>query len=148
MTYRSKNSQRILRDLNKTLEKHLWRSYFSNRLQDLNEQLYLKINSTTDIFRNFVYFFHLFTLNLLANSVFNWSNWSKTASPSFLPSPPPQLKSANYPSPTFLGNPPLYINFSWTPPPPLPHPESQIFQWTSKILKFSIPNPILSFKSN
>ena len=34
----------------------------------------------------------------------------KTPPPAFLPSPP--LKSANCPSPPFLGNSPLYIGFS------------------------------------
>ena len=38
----------------------------------------------------------------------------------------------------------LYIGFSWPPPPT----KSWIFQWTPKILKFSILNTILSFKSN
>ena len=58
---------------------------------------------------------------------------STTPTPSFLPRPPPPLKSANGPSPSpppFLGNPPLYVGFSWTPPT-----KSWIFQWTPKILK-------------
>ena len=38
-----------------------------------------------------------------------------TPLPFFLAKPP--LKSANSSSPPFLGNPPLYIGFSWTPPP-------------------------------
>ena len=42
---------------------------------------------------------------------------SKTPLPSFLPTPP--LKSANCASlPHFLGNLPLYIDFSGPPPPP------------------------------
>ena len=51
-----------------------------------------------------------------------------------------------------LGSPLFYLNFkrfmdpnSASLPPP---PKSQIFQWTSKILKFFIRNSILSFKSN
>ena len=51
------------------------------------------------------------------------------------------LKFANCPSPTFLGNPPLYIGFLLPPPP-----KNQIFQWTSQILKFFIINPILLLK--
>ena len=55
---------------------------------------------------------------------------------------PPLLKSANRPSPPFLGNPPYILVFHEPPP------KNQIFQWTPKILKFFIINPILSFKSN
>ena len=44
----------------------------------------------------------------------------------------------------FLGNPLLYIGFSWTPPPS----KIQIFPWTPKILKFFILHLILFFKSN
>ena len=63
--------------------------------------------------------------------------------PSFLPTPPhPLLKSANCLSPPFLGNPFLFIGFSWT------LPKSRIFQWIPKILKFFILNIIFSFKSN
>ena len=51
----------------------------------------------------------------------------------------PSLKTANCPSPPFLGNSPFYIGFLWSPP------KSQIFQWTPKILKFFILNTILSF---
>ena len=46
----------------------------------------------------------------------------------------------------FFGNPSLYW-FFLTPPTP-PAPKSWIFQWTLKILKFFIPNIILSLKSN
>ena len=56
-----------------------------------------------------------------------------------LPSPP--LKSANCPSP-FTDNPPSVVVLHEPPP------KSWIFQWTFKILKFFIPNSILSFKSN
>ena len=68
---------------------------------------------------------------------------SKTPPPFFLPSP--LLKSANCSSTPFLGNPPLYVGFSWTP---FPLPKSHIFQWTAKMFKFFILNTILSFKSN
>ena len=53
---------------------------------------------------------------------------------------PPLLKLANCSSPPFLGNHPLYIGFSWTPPLPS---KSWIFQWTPpKILKCFILNTI------
>ena len=54
------------------------------------------------------------------------------------PTPSPLVKSANYPSPPFLGNlPPLYCFFVNTPP------KNQIFQWTPKILSFSSLTPYL-----
>ena len=63
-------------------------------------------------------------------------------------SPPPPLscqaplKSTNCPSSSpFLVNLPLYIGFSWTLPPP----QSRIFQWNHKILKFCILSTILYF---
>ena len=60
------------------------------------------------------------------------------------------LKSANYPSPSFLSDsPPLRapkkIVFHAHPPP---HEKKLICQWTPIILKFFIINPIPSFKSN
>ena len=58
---------------------------------------------------------------------------------SFFTSPP--LKSTNFPSPPFLGNPPMY----WPFVPRLP--KTQVFPWTPKVLKFFIFRPILSFKS-
>ena len=74
------------------------------------------------------------------------------------PSKTPPLLSRQVPSPlnlqkvqasSFLGNPPLYIVFLWTPPlSPPKKKKNQIFQWISKILKFLIIKPILSFKSN
>ena len=62
----------------------------------------------------------------------------KNTSPSFAKSP---LKSANYPSPSLLGDSPSRL--------PLPHQKkNRISQWTPIILKFFIINPIPSFKSN
>ena len=69
---------------------------------------------------------------------------SKTPPHLFLAKPP--LKFENCLSPPFLGNPPTSILVFCEPPPP--HPNNQIFQWTPKIPKFFIFNPILSFKSN
>ena len=46
--------------------------------------------------------------------------WGVTATPPKNTTPffaKPLLKSANCPSPSFLGNPPLYIDFSRTNPP-------------------------------
>ena len=54
------------------------------------------------------------------------------------------LKSANCPSPPFLGNPPPYILVFIKPPPS----KTQIFRWTPIILKLFILHPILPFKSN
>ena len=65
---------------------------------------------------------------------------SKTPLPSFLPSPPLNLQTVQAPLFKYC---PLYIGFSWTPPP-----KSWIFQWAPKISKCFILNPILSFKSN
>ena len=53
---------------------------------------------------------------------------------------PPNLQTVQAP---FLGNPPLYVGFSWTYPL-----KSRIFQWTPKMLKFFIFNPVSYFKSN
>ena len=61
---------------------------------------------------------------------------SKTPPPLSCQAP---LKSANCPSPPFLGNLPLSIGFSWTLPPP----KSWIFQWTPKSFSFSIPSYLL-----
>ena len=61
--------------------------------------------------------------------------------PPFLAKPPP-LNRQIVQAPLFLGNPPLYIGFSRTPP------KSRILQWNPKILKFFMLNTILSFKSN
>ena len=46
------------------------------------------------------------------------------------------------PSPTFLGNSPLYIVFLWAPP------KNSMFQLTPKIWKFFMLKPILSFENN
>ena len=65
----------------------------------------------------------------------------KNTTPLFLAKFP--LKSANCPSPPFLGN-PSYILVLHEP-----SPKSRIFQWTPlSSLKFFILNTILSFKSN
>ena len=57
----------------------------------------------------------------------------------FLAKPP--YESANCPSPSFLENPSLYIDFLSTSPP-----KSQIFQWTPIMLKFFILTPSFLLK--
>ena len=47
--------------------------------------------------------------------------------PPLLLAKPPPLKSVNFPSPHFLGNPPRYWFFVDSPPP-----KNWIFQWTQK----------------
>ena len=70
----------------------------------------------------------------------------KNTTPSFTKS---SLKSANYPSPSFLGDSPPSL-----PPPPKKfmhtshYPQNRIFQWTPTILNFLIINPIPFFNSN
>ena len=64
-----------------------------------------------------------------------------TFPPSFLPSPPPPLNQKTVQALPFQAI-LLYIWFFMNPP------KSQIFQWTTKILKFFIINTILSFKNN
>ena len=55
--------------------------------------------------------------------------------PIFFAKPPLNLQTVQVTP--FLGNCPLYISFSWTPP------KSRVFQWTPKIFKFFILNLIL-----
>ena len=70
---------------------------------------------------------------------------SKTPHPLFLANPPaPPVYIDKLSNPPFLGNPSLYIGFSWTTTPP---PKSRIFQWSPKILKFFKLNTILAFKT-
>ena len=63
----------------------------------------------------------------------------KNTTPLFFAKPP--LKSAICSSPLLLGNYPLYIGSSSTPP------KNQIFQWTPIILRFFFLNLIQFFKS-
>ena len=60
----------------------------------------------------------------------------------FLAKPPPPIKSATIQALLPRKSPPLYWFFV------NPRPQSWIFQWTSKILKFFILITILSLKSN
>ena len=62
----------------------------------------------------------------------------KNTTLSFFQSPPLNWQTVQ--APPFLGNPLLYIGFLWIPPL-----ESQIFQWTPKILKVFHPQYHLIF---